>query len=343
MERILLSLCLLLFTSLLKAQVPIDSLVNMINWNQTEEDFISTYSNIIQKRKHIYNEKKCTTSDYEVKNIQIGPYLKDATIYVDSTSRKVKEIYISFSGYLKDEFEGIDNEKDVLDLLGGYLIPFYGNPDVVRNGEDFLKNYNREWYKTGFKIESSADIFGDIVLCSIVIQELTNDYDFRAHKWGDPMSSIKEKEKGHSVILENDIIYSFKDNVAGMDCQVVCVFTDDKLSMAKYIFLHKHSDLNEYIADYNKLVHLMEDKYGKPDYNEPYWKNTLFKDDKDKYGLAIGAGHLSYESKWDNNKTEIMAVICGDNYKVKLFIQYVSKQYDLNREKQVKGILMDGL
>ena len=73
MERILLYLCLLFFTSLVKAQVPIDSLVNMINWNQTEEDFISTYSNIIQKRKHIYNEKKCTTSDYEVKNIQIGP------------------------------------------------------------------------------------------------------------------------------------------------------------------------------------------------------------------------------------------------------------------------------
>jgi hypothetical protein len=75
-------------------------------------------------------------------------------------------------------------------------------------------------------------------------------------------------------------------------------------------------------------VSIVSDKYGKPSYNAPEWKNSLYKDDIEEYGFAVSLGHLSYSAGWSNDKTRITVALYGENYKTTLLVQYVSKKYE---------------
>lgn len=61
------------------------------------------------------------------------------------------------------------------------------------------------------------------------------------------------------------------------------------------------------------------------------------KDDEDKWGLAISAGHLALKSIWETENTNITLECAGENYEITLGIVYTGKSYfDLLKSERDK-------
>lgn len=147
-------------------------------------------------------------------------------------------------------------------------------------------------------------------------------------------------------MVQKSDIYAFSGTVASLPCTVLYGFTDDKLTIGKYIFNIEHSNQNDYIYDYEELVDLLTSKYGKPTHggkNNAVWFDDLFRDDYSDWGRAISYGHLAYDTSWETPDTEILCQLSGDNYEIKLVIQYVGKNFSQIREAASKKDKMRGL
>ena len=70
----------------------------------------------------------------------------------------------------------------------------------------------------------------------------------------------------------------------------------------------------------------LTDKYGPPNQAETQWKNTLYADDKEKFGFAVSLGHLLFWADWETDATQILVRLTGDNYKISLILDYESKK-----------------
>jgi hypothetical protein len=84
------------------------------------------------------------------------------------------------------------------------------------------------------------------------------------------------------------------------------------------------SSENDYISDFDSLKSALTIKYGEPTDDKTIWKNSLYRDDKEEWGLAISIGHLYYYTSWKTDTTEISLGLIGDNFEINFFIDYSS-------------------
>lgn len=110
---------------------------------------------------------------------------------------------------------------------------------------------------------------------------------------------------------------------AGVNADVLYQFENDSLVSIATWFADKHSNDNDYISDFNQVDDALRIKYGEGvPFGYYHWKNSLFADDKEQYGLAISAGHLVVISSWVVGECEFSHVLYGDNYKISHMILY---------------------
>ena len=64
------------------------------------------------------------------------------------------------------------------------------------------------------------------------------------------------------------------------------------------------------------------------------WHNDLYLDDYERWGFAISQGHLAYEAFWETEKSEILVQLSGENYEIKLFVQYLSREFKEKRQEK---------
>lgn len=151
------------------------------------------------------------------------------------------------------------------------------------------------------------------------------DYDFRKTHWGMNIEEVKTSEnkevtfEAHSQYIEDigeeaDLIV-YEDRISGIDCDLYYAFIQDKLILAGYVFVPKHTDKNGYIDDYRKLKELLTKKYKKPENDEMIWGNDLFRDNKQKWGEAISKGHLKYQTQWLTTDTIIILELTEGPYR----------------------------
>jgi hypothetical protein len=149
--------------------------------------------------------------------------------------------------------------------------------------------------------------------------------DFRQANWGMSKNEVKAIENAELDYESDDILgYNVKIGVNNFFCGYY--FLEDKLYQAGYSYIDNHTNNNDYIVEYEKLKELLIQKYGKPEIDEVIWKNDLFKDDIQHWGVAISMGHLMYHTTWENDVTIIGMILHGDNYETSLAIGYDSKQ-----------------
>ena len=128
----------------------------------------------------------------------------------------------------------------------------------------------------------------------------------------------------------------YKGNLGGKKFYISYSFTDNKLSRVVYIYNETHSNDNNYITSYDELKEVLTTKYQELR-SAVTWKNDLFKDDEDKWGLAISAGHLALKSIWETENTNITLACAGENYEITLGIVYTGKSYfDLLKSERDK-------
>ena len=310
------------------AQTPIKSFFDSIDWSSTESAFIQQWPNQTVKVKHFYNEYGKFTTDYAISGIELGDWNLQADVNVNEGTQVLKF-------FNKDYLTTLKKAEDA-------LIAIYGNPEIVEDelGSLFARHKTQKWYSGNYALELSLNIYSEKAYLKIQVEQHDNNAnDIRVGKWGDSKASIMAKE-GKTNLSTSPDVYMFYDTIAGMSCTVGYVFTNDKLTMVKYLLNQEHSNLNDYIEDYNKLIGLLTKKYGDPYHNSPVWKNNLFKGDSSNYGLAISSGHLVYSARWNLDRTELDVLLGGENFKIDFQIQYLSKQFkNAQSEKQEQEAL----
>jgi len=331
----------LLFITTIYSQNDFFEFTNNIKWFSTQSELLEDYSQKIRKTKHYYSDYDKTITDYMMDSIQLGKYNCAVSFSVDSITRKLSKLNFLIP---QEVTEKVDSQV-LSKYMDSIFTSKYGKPHTKKDDlGDYLDSFDRKWYTENFIVDVTHMVFDKSQVYSLVLKGLDNKgSDFRIANWGDSKESIISKE-GKINKASIDGIYLFDDFVAGMSCSVAYIFTNNKLTMAKYIFKEEHSNKNDFINDYDNIVSLLSDKYGEASYNSSNWRNDLYKGDIEHYGLAISLGHLNYSAGWlKNDKTDISVLLSGENYDIELVIQYLSKKYQNLRKQEYRKKSIDKL
>lgn len=170
---------------------------------------------------------------------------------------------------------------------------------------------------------------------SVMVNAEESTITFRGYDWGTSKEEIMKNEITSDMVA--DVDYLEEDDgllingqyVAGLDALVLYNFTDNGLDSGVYSITEKHTNKTDYYRDYEDLVKKYTDKYGTPVIDQAQWKDDLYKDDPDDWGMAVAVGDVTFVSKWekaDGSTTGIM--LKGDNYEINLAIIYQSPDYE---------------
>ncbi len=170
----------------------------------------------------------------------------------------------------------------------------------------------------------------------------TTNGPFRKILWGMSQEEVKKTET-YEIVKESDDVLAYKDTVAGLDALVLYIFAGERLVRAKYVFVERHSNKNDFIADYKKLGGTLITKYGQPVDNDTTWKDKLYRDDPEDWGTAIAVGHLVMSEKWETADTKIFHIIYGDNFQISHVVEYTSKALESLEEESTSATNKDKL
>ena len=147
---------------------------------------------------------------------------------------------------------------------------------------------------------------------------------FRSSCWGDSAEKIKATETTEPEFDTHDLL-GYNTDIAGLSALAVYHLINGHLVMGRYSITEPHAEDNAYLSDFENIKNLLKKKYGPSDGSKTYWINDLYKDDYERWGMAVSCGHLSCFEIWDMEDTHIELQLNGDNYKIELFIIYYSK------------------
>lgn len=153
--------------------------------------------------------------------------------------------------------------------------------------------------------------------------------DFRSSFWGDSWAKVKASEPSSTEWSEkakaNDgtDYYYFKTTVASIDALTAYYFIEDTLVKAAYLFISQHSNRNDYLLDFERVMKSIEAKYGEVDLNKA-WRNDLYQDDPAEYGFAVSLGHYMMGYDLETDRSQISHQLFGENYEISHLLQYTS-------------------
>ena len=67
-------------------------------------------------------------------------------------------------------------------------------------------------------------------------------------------------------------------------------------------------------------------KYGEPADDQVVWSADLYKEDDDDWGVSVSLGHLVFGCDWSTNSTDILLMLCGENYEISFVVEYSSQK-----------------
>ena len=294
----------------------------------SQTDFFAFFDSLDQKQteQFVFSDNKCEVSD-----LLFGKFPCSATLEKSPSSEVLERLTVVF------------RETEAPNTIDELLVSHFGKPYLAKTDPgNYITMRSMTWYKDCYRIDALA-LLGKSDSYIFSVRWFDNrEPDFRQSHWGDSIADVNRVEtKANTTGLTDS--YYFHDSVAGMPCAVLFSFTDGELSEGTYSFELKHSNKNNFIDDYNKLVTLLTKKYGKPSEDEPHWLNTLYKDDYQDYGYAISRGHLFYKAEWNKPLTIISVYLAGENSEINLYIHYSSTKLESKRKAAREQEEMKGL
>lgn len=149
-------------------------------------------------------------------------------------------------------------------------------------------------------------------------------FDFRKTNWGMSKEDVEASETFDKYGDKSDGFLMYKGSVSELECVVIYFFTNNMLTGGRYFFTEEHSNKNDFLSDYSSMKELLTKKYGDPEDDEEWWRNDLYKDDYQSWGMAIGMGHYIQYATWKKDKTSIEISLTGENYSITHKIDYIS-------------------
>lgn len=130
-------------------------------------------------------------------------------------------------------------------------------------------------------------------------------------------------ETDEEMIIYDDL------KIVGKDVQLAYYFNkNDQAYKAVYMSVEEHTNLTDYVIDYNDFVSALTEKYGSPKEDKTAWKNNLYKDTPSDWGLAVALGHLVKFTTWETENASIRISLTAENNNIYTFIAYRSTKID---------------
>jgi hypothetical protein len=190
--------------------------------------------------------------------------------------------------------------------------------------------------RSGYILDSLVQRQFKVTKNSVILREKGNTHSqkepkthFRNTHWGMNQSQVVriEGNPDQKDISGGLVEIQYAKKISNMDCMVGYVFADNKLAKAKYSFIAKYVDKNQYIHNYHEIKDLLVAKYGDSENETISWKDKTYKDDRSDWGTAVGLGHLELNSLWQDADTKIQLRLHGDNGRVFLAVVYSGLDY----------------
>ena len=163
-----------------------------------------------------------------------------------------------------------------------------------------------------------------IVYLVLVSFACGDEFDFRQTKWGMTQQQVIKSENGTPIAHDNNNIY-YETRVLGRSILLSYEFINNNLIRTVYSNKDIHTNLNEFISDYEAFKEVISKKYGEPKLAKTMWKNELYKNDPENYGLAVSVGHLAFGSIWETDRTDIQSTLSSANFKITHLVVYTGK------------------
>ena len=152
------------------------------------------------------------------------------------------------------------------------------------------------------------------------------DFDLRRARWGMTQAEVMASENLEPVEKSAQML-RYNITIMDRDIDLYYTFVEDKLIGAHYRLKDNYINSYHFISAFNDFKEELEKKYGTPMDERTLWKNSFYRDDLAKWGLAVSLGHLEYDSSWETEKTAIKCSLREQNYDVLCVVEYVSKEY----------------
>ena len=165
-------------------------------------------------------------------------------------------------------------------------------------------------------------------------------FAFRRTHWGCSPAEVQLSE--HSELIkagEGGLIY--KSRISRFACLIAYFFARDKLVRAKYNLLVEHALANEYIADFEFLLGVLQKKYGTPVDSQRHWVDDRYRDDEESWGRAVLLGHLVLYEAWLTDSTEVSLMLRGEDQRVFLEIEYSSRALESLEDEASDSALLN--
>ncbi len=148
-----------------------------------------------------------------------------------------------------------------------------------------------------------------------------NEVLFRGVKWGAPADAIKTVMKMPPA-AQSDQFVGYADSIGSLDAQCYFVLANGQFIRGKYVFNQTHSNKTDFLQDFAAIDSLLKGKYGEPAKTDTVWRNDLYKNDPDHWGMAVSVGHLVKLSEWQMGQVHILHMIRGDNFEIAHVVEY---------------------
>lgn len=164
---------------------------------------------------------------------------------------------------------------------------------------------------------------------SLHSQTTADRFTFRKRKWGMTRQQVAASESPMKIETADGgtKIGGFL-TIDGRKMGVLYDFADDRLARASYVLAEKYNEPTAYMAVLRSIEDALTEKYGPPVRNILRWDDDLYKNNPDRYGIALAAGHLLLGHEWETGETKIVTVAHGQNFSITLMVRYTSKQFE---------------
>jgi hypothetical protein len=191
------------------------------------------------------------------------------------------------------------------------------------------------------------------LLCSLAFP--ASAPDFRKAAWGMTQAQViaTEPDRPSEVREENgEVVVKYEaGNGAELVGRSIYIFASGKLVRAKYVSNAEHSDLNDFIVDFQAVEPVLLEKYGKPANERAVWENDQYQQERLPYldqdralpadilpsdpnvGLSVSLGHLRLYTQRSSAHTKIVHTLTGANHRITHQIEYRSVELEALENK----------
>ena len=166
------------------------------------------------------------------------------------------------------------------------------------------------------------------------------NYNFRYTSWGMSQEAVIDSEEKIDPVEKTDNLIKYKTQILGKNVELIYLFAQNKLIGSSYRLDENYIVSQRFIRTYKRFKQALMEKYGQPEKETTSWLNDTYKNDRNKWGLALSLGHIVYAALWNTPNATIECSLRGEDFYILCLVEYKSKDFshlfdEINKEDKL--------